>query len=395
MNHKKEKPIILVITHPESDYGASMLFEALSLQDEFDVIEYPFKPTYHGYGHRYVRHWLPGSPIGETGRHAWQTPIAANALLYEGTQYGEYLLGHWQGTLELPLFDDVVERSITTLLDCGRVAYIVMESRRRCVVEFMSRNADAIGRSGARLIQYCSEDYTEILPFNEGPRALSLYLKREYPRIFGDGKTEQWLNGKKTMVAAFPFCATRGMMEMADNALDPKLRTNTERDIDAALLCGNTFPIRNEVGNALNEMAKNEGLKTALFVSGDAPQDYENHRLYDGLLPWNEYFYTHANSKCGIAPRGWGQDTVRRWEIALVTTLCAQRLDIMIPNDYTHGVNCLEWNNAGECCAKVRQLIQLPESARNEITNACIQHTREFHSTTARAKRLFSLLADV
>lgn len=392
MKTEREKPLILVVTHPESDYGASMLFESLSMQDEFDIVEYPFKPTYHGYAHKYARHWLKDSPIGETGRHAWQTPLRANMLLYKGTQYEQYELAGPEVPVEVPLFDEAVEQSIRMLLDCGRIAYIIMESRRKCVIEFMSRNADAIGRSNAKLIQCCAEDYTDILPFTELPRDLSLYLKREYSRMFGQGKTEQRINGNRTLVAAFPFCATLGMMEMADNALDPNLRTRTDRHIDTALLCGNTFPIRVDVAQAINAMSEREGINASVFVSGDVPADFAKHHRFNGLLPWNEYFYEHANSKCGIAPRGFGYDTVRRWEIALVTTLCAERLEIMIPNDYTHGVNCLEWRNPGECCAKIRQFLDLPESTQNEITTNCINHTREFHSTAARARRLFEIL---
>lgn len=102
-----------------------------------------------------------------------------------------------------------------------------------------------------------------------------------------------------------------------------------------------------------------------------------------------EYQALLHRSKMALSIRGGGFDTLRYWEIvASMTLLISEPPDILIPNNFEHGVHAMFCrSDLRDLPALVRRLRD-DDAARGRMVNAAFEHLTAFHTSERRASYL-------
>lgn len=99
-----------------------------------------------------------------------------------------------------------------------------------------------------------------------------------------------------------------------------------------------------------------------------------------------EYNVALASSLVGISARGGGWDTYRYWEVPyLAVALLSQRLNLIIPNNFTEDREAVFFSSAQECCAKLRKMLSDPLRTR-EMGRLAREKCLKYHLSIHRAK---------
>ena len=108
------------------------------------------------------------------------------------------------------------------------------------------------------------------------------------------------------------------------------------------------------------------------------------------------YFEELKRCKITINIQGNGWDTLRFWEVpALSTFMLSQKLDIVIPNDFTDGENiALFSKDLSDMLEKIDYYLE-NESERENIANKSFQHLTKFHTDIARAKYIIEKIKTI
>lgn len=345
---------VLFLVHRESDYGGAFLYNGLC---EFfghqSVLDYPRKWSYHGMCDTYSTSWIEN---GMTCPLAWM-PEGYPAP-YES------------------LSDEEYDGVIVNMIEKGEIRMVVMESMREHAMRAFKRLEPYIRQYNLPVIVHCGEDYSgfpghDMQHLNEiKPK---LILKREVT----SQNDLQPINGAQ--VVPFPF-------SLPLNAVAGILASSTRPEIewDTAFLLGRTHDQRQAVADALRN-AKDVHSYVSLQPDNDRGLPNEVH------LPWHDYMNLMLRSKCGISTRGFGFDTCHAWETPAVTVLVRDHLGILIPNDFTHGVNCMLYDSPDECVQHVRTLRDNPQ-LREELYARGYEHLLAYHTTKARIRYMFEYL---
>lgn len=106
-------------------------------------------------------------------------------------------------------------------------------------------------------------------------------------------------------------------------------------------------------------------------------------------LGTEEYQALLHRSKMALSIRGGGFDTLRYWEIvASKTLLISEPPDILIPNNFEHGVHAMFCrSDLRDLPALVRRLRD-DDAARGRMVNAAFEHLTAFHTSERRAAYL-------
>lgn len=92
-----------------------------------------------------------------------------------------------------------------------------------------------------------------------------------------------------------------------------------------------------------------------------------------------------AESRIAIDAWGGGDCCARFYEIVGNGTLIAfQKYQIEVPYPYTDGKNCIEYSNISELKVKLENTLS-DHSKLDAMTRACIEHTEQYHTASARA----------
>lgn len=346
---------VLYLDHPESDYGSAFLFDGLNcVFGSEDVFDYPKKLSYHGKVHLYSTSQIQN---GMTGPLAWMP-----------NGYPE----------NFPELDDAAyQQQIRDMLKTGEFGLVVLGSMREGAMQAFTALEQEIREANIPIVVHCGED-SEGLDRSDLSKLdqirPKLILKREVP---ASQDAPGVFNGAK--VVPFTFSCPK-------NAVRAILDANPTVSLgcDAAFLLGRTHDKRQEVADALRNA---QDLHTYVSLSPDMSRNLPN----ETLLPWHDYMSLMLRSRCGISVRGHGIDTCHSWETPAMTVMVRDRLDLRIPNDFSHGVNCMLYDSADECVQHVRTLKQNPD-LRQELRSRGFEHLMKYHTTEARVRYMMEFL---
>ena len=110
----------------------------------------------------------------------------------------------------------------------------------------------------------------------------------------------------------------------------------------------------------------------------------------------NFYFEELKRCKINLNLRGGGWDTLRFWEVPAVNSfMLSQKLDIVIPNEFTDGVNIAffeyDFSNFYE---KIDFYLE-NDAVREKIAVAGHQHLCKYHTDIARAESIIKIIKDL
>lgn len=109
-------------------------------------------------------------------------------------------------------------------------------------------------------------------------------------------------------------------------------------------------------------------------------------------LPYDKYLKLISSSYINIDAWGAGDCTARFWEILANKSCCfAQKYNILFPNEFTDGVNYVEYSSIKEFETKLRYYLENKQKCI-EIAERGYQHLLKYHTTEARAKYLINIL---
>jgi len=186
-------------------------------------------------------------------------------------------------------------------------------------------------------------------------RVADIYLKREcYP------------DDVQKNIIPFPF------------ASQSRHTLNVDCDKDIDVLCSfgqEQTGLRKEITIALREL------------SNKSP----NLKIVTGIFPIKEYVTLLKRSRYIIDAWGGGNTCDRFFDIVGAKAIpITQRPQVIIPNEYSDGINVLFYSSIGEALDKISKLPS--ENDRRLMVDACVYHTKKFHSVTARAEQIENIV---
>ena len=337
---------VLYLTHPEQDYGEAFLFYGLCqvLGDE-NVVTYPFKRTY--YGETADDYILDDGKKGFTEPNPWMISMDRN---------------FWT-------FDEIKKR-------IQEFDIIVLSSART----YALRAADEIlrafnGKFPKPLIFTEHEDGDNIRHDIIRKYSPSIVFKRELVNI-----RDTLYNNPK--IYPLPFsCPYQAFPEIDD----------TEKEIDLFMLCGNTHTLRVQtVKKILSMDLEKKGYKIHVGIdNGIQPHGY----VIPPLQSWENYIRLISKSRIGIAVRGWGRDTIRRWEIPAFNTMMLEcDCGLITPNPYVDGITCVRFReDLSDIGEKITYYLE-HDDERKEIARLGHEHLLKYHTNEKRAQYFIDII---
>ena len=349
---------VLYVDHPEADYGSGFLYNGLCrVLGPENVHDYPIKWSLHGRDHRYSTRdiadgftspypWMPSYPV------SWTDEEQADPTR---------------------LLEEVRRRLVE-----GYYPLVVMGSMRSAAMDAGLSLLPYVRRGGAKLVVHEGEDFQEYCGRHLSELKPDLHLKREVSkrRAFSC----DW------PVLPFPFSFPD--TPRTEALLAPGSDASEERGaLDVVFMAGGTWGFRFDVLRGLSGMAAAEGLRTRLGT--DRREKFAGDPNVGDLAGWWEYLGLLARSRCGVSVRGYGYDTCRFWETAYSTLVVTDRLDLVVPEGYTDGVDCVEFDSVDTLQQKLRDILS---PGRREdylaMNAACGARTRRHHTNSARARQM-------
>lgn len=337
----------LFLTHPEADYGASFLFAGLcKVLGDTNVTDWPPKPSYHGETHR-------GYEVPE------HNVFAANSCTSPLP---------W-----MPAFKDVLW-DITDIeygIEHRLYGVVVLESARPWVRREWAELGPAIKAAGIPVILHNGEDHPAIGQDFAREVEPDIYLVRERTRDMPFDERQG-----KTLIIPFPFSAPDCLVENAP----PRPEVF---DYEVSCLLGASHPNRKAVADALRE----SNLPGVYVAMSDPPEESLTRLPQHPLKSWPDYIDHLRRSRFGVSVRGYGWDTCRYWEVAAVTGLLADELDIHIPFPFESGLNSLEYAVYAESISFARWISNYNHFERaEEIARNGMAHCAKHHTNSARVR---------
>lgn len=333
---------ILFLDEMQQDYGTYFLFSGLcELLGEENIILYPFKLSYLGYTDAsYVLH-DHGKKRGMT---CW-TPYTKKR------------------SLRIYPLEEIIDDEMSS------IDFIVLSSPRHYAVHALRFMKRIYGNKLPRPLIYTDFEDSETLrtdiieEFN--PQVI---FKRELTHPIED-------------VYPLPFSSTIPYL--------PEKFDDQNKTLDLFCTFGFTCQLRKQVIDFLLEKKLTESQYLAL----DIP-DLVRSGKYSDLLPYNEYIKRIAASKIAISVRGHGRDTVRYWEIpAFETLFLVNDPGIIIPNPFTDGINCVQFNTLDDLADKIKYYLS-HDDERIKIAKAGKEHLHAHHSNEKRASYFLDIIKE-
>lgn len=347
---------ILYLSHPESDYGGAFLYNGLcEVVGAHNVIDFPEKKSYHGIVHRYA---LPDIPNGMTGPLAW---------FPDGTP------SVWPGDSTHEDHKAEVLRALRN----DEYAFVVIESPRWVALKTYNELIGECPKMGQLpTVLHDGEDF-----YNMGKAVRDIkpdiYLKREVhkdrnpiERVLMDSLLQT--------VMAFPFSCPSAAV---DRALSEATTQESSYDYDVALLFGATSPIRHTL---FYEFRKVQDMHVYSALSGDNSIESMT------LRSWADYIRLMSRSRVAVSAMGYGIDTCRYWEVAAVTALLCDDVDLCIPHPFSHNETCLMYRSSSDAVNVARHAVK--DGTYQAIAERGRRHLRTYHTNRARAEYLLDYM---
>lgn len=253
--------------------------------------------------------------------------------------------------------------------------YIVMASPREYVIKSMEMLKKEFGNIPLPVVFCDFEDYSMLRWDIVRKYNPICYFKRE---LLDTDENRALM--KTYPLFPLPFAAMTD--KLAPDILYDK------KDIDVFFSAGLTHPFREKVVRLLYEL-KDEGIN---FVGGVDPQPPDA-PFYKFRLGYREYQEFIGRSKINITARGFGYDTVRRWEAPCYLGLVlADKIPLITPYSFTDGANIVYYeNDLTNFKVLVKYYLEHEEEAKR-IGMAGREYVMKYHTTEARARYFLKIL---
>lgn len=320
------------------DYMHYMLTDGLvQILGEENVIIYPFKKAYAGC----VDDWY----MLDDGKRGFTSPLEQSKC--------------WENLKQHNI------KNIIQGIKNGEFEFIILFSARTYAIKAIDELRREIGDLPPTVF-VDGEDYDSIRDDIIARYTPLCYFKRELVRDMSS-------HG----IFPLPFSAITNNLPDVDD---------TKKDTDVFFSCGRTHPLRDEVLRKLLVLKKEKNIN---FIGGSDPTLPEENTSF--RLSCQDYHRHIARSRIGISVRGYGMDTLRRWEIPTWDTLnMCDKPGFLIPDDFTDGENIVYFNT-GDFEKKVMYYLENNDE-REEIARKGKEHLRKYHTTAARAKYFLSVI---
>lgn len=338
---------VLFLCHPEMDYLQYMIFDGLCriLGDE-NVITFPYNPTYYGE--------IADNYILDDGKRGFTAPN--DSILPRK----KIMKTEEEVKKEIDTFDFV----ISSVRSYAKRALDVLRPHISQPLAFLDgEDGDDIKWD---VINRYRADY---------------YFKREYIR-------GQQIKFAQTQIIPCPFAAI-------DNT--KPIVNDTQKEYSVFLVHGYTHIMRETSTKLLLEMNPPNSyiwINTNYYNDGFNPYGNKEHfsKVSEELLKkysrlkYSEYLKMIAKSKIGVSVRGWGRDTIRRWEIPMYETLLfTHDIGLEDPHPFEDGKTCVMFKNDFSDFKEKLQYYLENENERIKIAQAGKEHLYKYHTTEKRA----------
>lgn len=361
---------ILLLLHPEMDNSSYMLYNGLCKvlgNDNLDIFPY-IKHYFGGVDDWYI---LDDGKRGLTGKPGF---------VADGHQTKE------------KSFDEIANNIRSGNYD------IIAFSNRTYAVNALHQFKHELGRKNLPpLVVFEGEDYSDLETIRRLKNRYDVVasFKREYIQSEIDSR-----GGDLHPIYPLPFSA------IIDNIATDK--EFDKKDIDVFALFGNTTT--GSGGNIRENIVKKIGSsdlvrKYKIHVGIDRfSNEYEkvtwlgsNKYKIPPLMGYKEYHEHMARAKINIVARGWGYDSIRRFEAPNYSGLVlADRLPITTPNDFIDGQHIVYYqNDLNDLLPKIEHYLSNPEGIkeRERIGNAGRDHCKSYHTTEVRARQFLDIIS--
>ena len=337
---------VLFCDHPESDYLAAMLHLGLcQVLGPENVVDYPYKRSYHGETHRYPsvyatdpgssehRKWLAGeTPMGVTSPFDWYTAQPAR---------------EWSR-------QEVID-------NLHGFELVVLASPRKNNGEALDDLIRARGRHEVNRLAFVDgEDYAEIRWDVIERFAPEVCFKRELvPGVRTLYPAQEATMRNRVRFEPLPFGYPGGRLPAA-----------AERDVDVVMLSSGSRP------GGLGEWEAAVRRVTSSVVTG--------------RISRADYLATLARAKIIVVPRGHGWDTLRLWESLACegAMVLVERSPRLMPDAPVDGLQWVSFASADELSAAVRSYLLNTEGAREIVARNGNALLWAKHTVRARAEFL-------
>lgn len=335
---------VLMLCHPEMDHLAYAMYDGLyKVLGKDNLAIYPFVKHYQGD----IDNWY----TLDDGKKGF-TSAPGYVSRHETTERS---------------FDDLVNniRSFDIIYLSSARTYAI-----RSLDQFIARS----GRNNLPPIVFSEgEDYQNLntirmIKQRYNPVAC---FKREYIQSEIDSK-----GGDLHPIYPLPFAAI-------SDGIPPD---NPNKDIDVFALFGNTWPIRENIVRLINSRLSEKGK----YIVG-IDHWSESGSVGISHYPYRAYLEHMARAKINIVARGWGCDTLRRFEAPMYSGLVmSDNIPITTPYPFVDNVNIIYYNNDLSGLIEKIEYYLNNSGERERIGKAGREHCIMAHTTEARAKYFLS-----
>ena len=200
------------------------------------------------------------------------------------------------------------------------------------------------------------------------------YFKREYLR----GQQIKYPTSFQPPIIPLPFAAVDNTRPIVDDV---------QKEISVFSVHGFT----NEMRGRATELLLSYGIPNAyVWINQDFYFSKFNPYTEEELKKTTRFGYIDflkmiAKSKIGVAVRGWGRDTLRRWEIPMYETLLfTHDIGLEDPNPFEDGKTCVMFKNDFSDFKEKIQYYLENENERIKIARAGKEHLYRYHTTEKR-----------
>lgn len=340
---------VLMLAHPEMDHLAYMMFDGLyKAIGAQNVFVYPF-----------VNHYAGGVDSGyilDDGNKGYTAPPG-------------YASGHENPMLS---FEELV-----AMIDEFDIVYL--SSARTYAIKALTQFKERCGSSMPPLVFSEGEDYQSLCTIE--------MIKHKYNPVacFKRELLPLDIESRKDMQPLYPL----PFSAITDNLVPDK----EEKDIDVFALFGNTYPIREDIVKLINssELPKNYKIHVGIDHFRNEPEKAvwqdPNRFNIPPLVQYRQFHEYMSRAKINIIARGWGYDTLRRFEVPCYSGLVmGDDIPIVTPYPFKDGQHIIHFKNSLQGVISMIEYFLTHDEDRQRIGKAGREHCMKYHTTEARAK---------
>lgn len=340
---------VLMLAHPEMDHLAYMMYDGLyKVLGKENLFVYPFVRHYQGG----IDDWY----ILDDGKKGF-------------TVYPGYVGRH-----ETPekTFDELAD-----MMDEFDIVYL--SSARTYAVKALRQLKERFGNSMPPLVFSEGEDYQSLCTVEMIKRAFNPVVNFKRELLQGDLETRKDLHP----LYPLPFSA------ITDNLVPD----NPEKDIDVFALFGNTYAIREDIVRLINDSKLPEKFKVHVGIDHfrnepeKAVWQDPNRFNIPPLVQYRQFHEFMSRAKINIIARGWGYDTLRRFEAPCYSGLVmSDNIPILTPDPFIDGEHIIYFKDSLAGLLTTIEYFLTHDEDRQRIGKAGKERCMKYHTTEARAK---------